>query len=69
MFRYHLGKSRYTPGSEDRIGYFMLRKPRMAFWANDEVAELVDSDEENGEEKGFDNLFDRFQGNGAENAV
>ncbi len=66
MFRYHLGKSRYTPGSEDRIGYFMLRKPRMAFWANDDEEEQVDSEEERAA-LGFDDLFDKFKGKETEN--
>jgi len=46
MFRYHLGKSKYTPGNEDRLGYFMLRKPRMAPWASDEALDNKDKNDE-----------------------
>jgi len=61
MFRYHLGKMRYTPGSEDRLGYFMLRKPRMAIWANDELIDdtAIESDED---ENDFDSMMRMSQG-------
>jgi hypothetical protein len=44
----------------------MLRKPRMAFWANDDEEEQVDSEEERAA-LGFDDLFDKFKGKETEN--
>jgi len=38
-FRAFFGKKSLTPGTEDRIDYLMLRRPRLAYYVDEKVEE------------------------------
>ena len=62
-FRSFFGRKGQTPGTEDRIDYLMLRRPKLAYYIDHEPDQAISEERKFGRELSsdtFDDLFDKF---------